>query len=90
VAVKVRFYGRFREIAGINEIKIDGKNLSLEKLMEKISNFIPQLEDELRCGKIGATIFIAVNNVLVNPDKSSPIVIEDGSQVDIMPPPSGG
>lgn len=81
VKVRVRYFGAHREIVGAAEEMVDvPEGATVTKLVERILTAHPDLED-LR----GDTV-VSVNRGLGNAD----LVLEDGDDVALFPPISGG
>lgn len=80
--VRVEFYGRLREAAGVRdrEVRVDGDAPTLDDLADRLREEHPALADHLE----GAAF--SVGDRLVDPGRS----LEAGDVVGVLPPVSGG
>ena len=84
--VKIKYYGLFREIAGLKEEEIMDNIMSLEELLNLIVRKYPKMRDAISRGD-----FIIIVNEKTIPDKKIPDVrIKQGDTVELLPVVSGG
>jgi molybdopterin converting factor subunit 1 len=79
--VKVFFFARLKEVAGLSEIQIPhGGPSSLEQFVSQLEKAVPQIVPFIKTARV------AVNGVLVTSDT----MIQGGDEVALLPPFSGG
>lgn len=80
--VRVEFYGRLRQVAGVpdREVRVDGPSPTLADLAERLREEHPELSDDLE------TAAFAVGDRLVERDRT----LGAGDVVGVLPPVSGG
>ncbi|WP_457591041.1 MoaD/ThiS family protein [Geoglobus sp.] len=76
--VRVRLFANFREIAGTKELEVEAASLS--ELLEILRERYPEFE------KLYEYAIIMVNRKSVSGD----VKLEDGDEVALLPPVSGG
>ena len=80
--VTIKFFAQLKEVAGFEEITFDvPAGLQVEELATLLSEKIPSLEEFLKHGTQ-----IALNCELTNAESR----IQDGDEVALLPPFSGG
>jgi MoaD family protein len=100
--IKVKYFGKLRELLGVKEEEYDAENLSLADLLIKhIPSRHPEIAEEWR-----ATVFITVGDNIVMSEDGTPILryhilvnglsrnltymLKDNDEVAILPPVGGG
>jgi len=83
VQVKVVFFAAARELSGCPEIQINlSSPTSHEELFSEVSSVVPSLE-ALRGG-----VALALNQAYV--DEGAPLTLNEGDELALIPPISGG
>ncbi len=81
--ITVKYFASLKSIAGKEEDHFNlGAETTVLKLSEEISKTAPQLGEMVR----GKKVLVSVNQDVVSPDA----VIQDGDEVALLPPFSGG
>lgn len=80
--VRVEFYGRLREVAGVpgREVRLDGDQPTVGDLADRLREEAPSLADELE------GVAFAVGDRLVDRDRA----LASDEVVGVLPPVSGG
>lgn len=85
--VKVRYFARFRDIAGISEEEFDvPDNARIKDLIELIKEKHPRFNDEIFEQNEEADVNVSRNGSYVNFDEE----LREGDIVALFPPVSGG
>ncbi len=80
--MRVRLFAWFRERAGREEVEVEGGRMSVEELVEKVAEALPQLAEELRSGRC----MVAVNHRIATPGTQ----VGEEDEVALFPPVAGG
>ncbi|MDK2796343.1 MAG: sulfur-carrier protein [Archaeoglobaceae archaeon] len=84
---RVKLFARFREIAGVSEVEVDGRNL--REVMENLCNKYPKLRETLFEGeKLRDFVQIMVNGK--NARGNLEYQVGEKDLIAIFPPVSGG
>ncbi|MGB3944508.1 MAG: ubiquitin-like small modifier protein 1 [Methanothrix sp.] len=90
--VRVKAFARFRDLAGA-ETSIDLEEGSTAvDLLETVFSSHPDLKEALLDpdGKVGEGVKILINRRGIDPSDPTDAVLEDGDEVALLPPFSGG
>lgn len=92
MAVKVKLFANFREIAGEREISISGKTAEevLENLIEEYNGLKEEIFTDYQTGKLKDNVNILVNGREIQFLNRLETRVEDGDTVAIFPPVAGG
>lgn len=80
--IKVKYFASLKTIAGKDEDKFDLGNTTIQNLIEVISKTLPTIGQLMRENKV----LISVNHDVVKLD----CTLNDGDEVALLPPFSGG
>jgi molybdopterin synthase catalytic subunit/molybdopterin converting factor small subunit len=80
--ITVKLFAMLRDKAGISEIILADRPATVGDLMERVGERCPGIKDILACGRI----LVSLNQEFVKQDA----VLNDGDEVGLMPPFSGG
>ncbi len=80
--ITVKLFAMLKDKAGRSELSVDFRGGTVSELLAQVSREYPALADVLSCGRI----LVSANLEFVKPDA----VINDGDEVALMPPFSGG
>ncbi len=84
---KVKLFARFREVAGVGEVEVEGKTLA--EILENLCREFPKLKETLFEGKkLRDFVHIMVNGK--NARGNLEFQVSDSDVVAIFPPVSGG
>ncbi len=81
--VRIRFFASFRDKMGHDELTLDIKgDTTVSQVIDKLNDSPGGLKELFKNG----TAIVAVNHEVVNPES----VVNDGDEIAIFPPVSGG
>jgi len=81
--VKIRFFAHLKDLAGRPDLRLDlDRPTPMKEFWDKLREKIPEVSDWIEEGKV----LVAVNHEMAAEDS----VIQDGDEVGLMPPFSGG
>jgi len=81
--ITVKYFAQLRQMAGKEEEQFDlGPQTTLDQLSDAIARSLPKIGDLVREKKV----MVSVNYDVVPPDH----IIQDGDEVALLPPFSGG
>ncbi|NPE28163.1 MoaD/ThiS family protein [Methanococcoides sp. SA1] len=93
VGVKIKLFANLREIAGVSEIELKGENI--QEILDILLNDHPQVQDLIYDDVNGKKEIRAYINILVNGNNIQHLegpdtVLNEGDEIAIFPPVSGG
>lgn len=93
VGVKIKLFANLREIAGVSELELEGENI--QEILDILQNDHPQIQELIYDDDRGKKEIRAYINILINGNniqhlEGSDTVLNEGDEIAIFPPVSGG